>query len=131
MDTSGLLALANRSDELHLRAVEVHDALRRERAVRVFSDWILGEFLSAAASPPLRQVAARIVRRIRASSGSVVVAAAPNDIDDILDFYSQHQDKKWSFVDCAAMLICRQRGIQRVFTHDRHFVQAGYTALLR
>jgi predicted nucleic acid-binding protein len=29
------------------------------------------------------------------------------------------------------MMICEQRGIKEVLTHDSHFEQAGFTALLR
>jgi hypothetical protein len=29
------------------------------------------------------------------------------------------------------MLICERREIRRVFTHDRHFEQAGLAAMLR
>jgi predicted nucleic acid-binding protein len=46
-----------------------------------------------------------------------------------LDLYEQRRDKEYSLVDCASMVIMRQRGITHVLTNDHHFTQAGFTIL--
>jgi predicted nucleic acid-binding protein len=37
----------------------------------------------------------------------------------------------WSLTDCASFVIMDQRQIAEALTHDRHFEQRGYRALLR
>ena len=40
-------------------------------------------------------------------------------------------DHSWSVVDCASFVVMRTRQIQEALAFDRHFEQAGFTALLR
>jgi predicted nucleic acid-binding protein len=40
-------------------------------------------------------------------------------------------DKSWSLTDCASFLIMEAMGIREALTYDNHFLQAGFTALLR
>jgi predicted nucleic acid-binding protein len=46
-------------------------------------------------------------------------------------FYQQHADKDWSLTDCISFLTMRDEGIVEAATGDRHFEQAGLTALLK
>ena len=47
------------------------------------------------------------------------------------DRYKQSADKSWSLTDCAGFQIMETEGISAALTHDHHFVQAGFEALLR
>jgi predicted nucleic acid-binding protein len=40
-------------------------------------------------------------------------------------------DKDWSVTDCASFVIMDHRRIVEALTHDHHFEQKGYRALLR
>jgi uncharacterized protein len=40
-------------------------------------------------------------------------------------------DKTWSLTDCASFLIMKRYSIKEVLARDRHFDQAGFTALER
>lgn len=131
VDTSALLAILNRSDALHDSAVRVHQQLIRDRTRLVLSDWILAEFLNAASKKPIRAAAIRIVERIRASPRTTVIPADRAEWQRAFAYFAQHKDKSWSFVDCSSMLICRDRDVRVVFSHDRHFEQAGLEVLLR
>ena len=50
---------------------------------------------------------------------------------EALDYYRARQDKEWSLVDCASILIMQTEGITEALTHDHHFEQAGFKVLLR
>jgi predicted nucleic acid-binding protein len=39
-------------------------------------------------------------------------------------------DKGYSLTDRMSMVVCRQLDIPEVLTHDRHFLQDGFTILL-
>jgi predicted nucleic acid-binding protein len=45
--------------------------------------------------------------------------------------HERAQDKEWSLTDCISFLLMRERGIHEALTHDHHFEQAGFVALLR
>lgn len=44
--------------------------------------------------------------------------------------YGERLDKGWSLTDCQSMLVMEDRGIEEVLSADRHFIQAGFRALL-
>ena len=48
-----------------------------------------------------------------------------------LSRYEERIDKDWSLTDCASFLIMEAEGMGAALTHDQHFAQAGFQALLR
>ena len=48
-----------------------------------------------------------------------------------LERYLNRLDQRWSLVDCASFIVMEPRQIQEALVFDRHFEQAGFTALLR
>ncbi|MDD5188597.1 MAG: hypothetical protein PHF57_10370 [Methanoregula sp.] len=44
--------------------------------------------------------------------------------------YEQRLDKAWSLTDCISLEVMREQKIHYALTSDRHFVQAGFQALL-
>jgi len=131
VDTSALLAVVSRADALHRTAVLLNKELSAARTPLITSDWVLAEFLSGASRSPLRAGATQMVAALRSSSRITVVEATRKEWERVFAFYAAHSDKDWSFVDCSSMLICQDRGIRRVFTHDRHFLQFGLEVLLK
>lgn len=130
LDTAALLALVHRRDSLHARAQVVMKELGSQRARLVTSHWVLSEFLGRASSPTLRSAAIADARRILASPMADVIPASAEAWTEAFEFYQARADKAWSLVDCTSILICRARSIRHVFTHDNHFVQAGFEILL-
>jgi uncharacterized protein len=45
--------------------------------------------------------------------------------------YLQMSDKGWSLTECASFVIMEEGKLTAALTHDRHFDQAGFRALLR
>jgi len=130
MDTAALLALNNPRDELHAKAVEIERQLAANRARLVTSDWVLGEFLGGASLPPTRGAAASMIHVLQRSRHALIVPATRADWQRAFELFCSRPDKEWSLVDCTSMLICHEHGIRDVFTHDRHFSQAGFGILI-
>jgi predicted nucleic acid-binding protein len=40
-------------------------------------------------------------------------------------------DKDWSLTDCTSFVVMENENIKEALTADRHFEQAGFTALLK
>lgn len=131
VDSSALLALLNSRDSLHEESLRVEAALIRARTMLFTSDWVLSEFLSSASSVAGRDPAARMVRAMRKSKRATILAAVRSDWDEAFELFASVRDKDWSLVDCTSILTYRRFGINRVFTHDHHFRQAGFEVLLK
>lgn len=130
LDTFALVALAARSDTWHQRAKAVESELTAARTQLVTSDWVLAEYLNTASHTRLREAAARVVERLRSSPRVNILEAGRSDWLAAFDLYRSRADKDWSFIDCTSILCCQSRSINRVFTHDHHFGQAGMEILL-
>jgi uncharacterized protein len=47
-----------------------------------------------------------------------------------LDLFMGLVDKIWSMTDCISFGVMRERKLKQALTADRHFVQAGFEAML-
>jgi len=131
VDTSALLALANRDDALYDEARRVNRELAAAGCELVTSDWVLAELLGGAARSALRRAGCELIRRLQQSRRTTIIPATRSDWLRAFDLFSSRPDKEWSLVDCLSILICEERCIREVFTHDRHFAQAGLVVLMQ
>jgi len=79
----------------------------------------------------VRVKAGESIRQLREAPNVTIVPQTSALFSEALVFYQGHKDKEWSATDCASFLIMRERGLTEALTSDRHFEQAGFTALLR
>jgi predicted nucleic acid-binding protein len=130
-DTSYWIALFNPRDELHRKAADAARNYSEDRIVT--SEMVLVEFLNGLSGhgPRLREAASQAVSTLRSSRNVSVIPQTSDQFEGALSRYQDMADKDWSLTDCASFLIMEAEGIEAALTHDRHFVQAGYRALLR
>lgn len=130
-DAGYWIALSSHSDALHSIAIEVTRSLGRRPIIT--SQMVLTEFLDGAAGQGIarRTAAWNYVEQLQAQTSLRIVPQTPELFAAALELYKRRQDKDWSLTDCASIFICQQEGITDVLAHDHHFVQAGFTALLR
>jgi predicted nucleic acid-binding protein len=64
-------------------------------------------------------------------SATVFVPSSATLLRQGLALFADRPDKDWSLVDCISILVMQQRRLKEALTTDRHFVQAGFRALLR
>jgi predicted nucleic acid-binding protein len=119
-DTAYWVALLNPRDPWHQQARD---------ASRVFQITLLA-FFSAYGSA-MRRSAVELVRELLQEPHIEVLSLTRGVFLTGLELYEQRLDKEYSLVDCVSMQVMRQRGLTDALTHDRHFVQEGFAALLR
>lgn len=78
-----------------------------------------------------RQAVAQFVRQSFDNPKIEVVPHTTSLFQRSLDLYEQRADKGWSHTDCASFCLMQDRNLLEALTHDRHFEQAGFIALLR
>lgn len=131
VDTGFWSARLNPHDQLHSRASSVAATLGSARLVT--SDLVLTELLNsfARAGEQLRGVAVALVRTLQAAADVDIVRLSPELFQAAVLLYADRQDKRWGLTDCTSFLIMRSRRIEQALTHDHHFEQAGFVALLQ
>jgi predicted nucleic acid-binding protein len=130
-DADYLIALLNPKEQLHEKAKAVSQALGQVRVVT--SEMVLAELMAfyAERGANLREAAADVVLKLGGDPNATVVPQTSIQFREALSFYRQHKDKPWSLTDCASFLIMREAGMAEALSHDHHFEQAGFKALLR
>jgi uncharacterized protein len=131
VDTSYWIAILDPKDDRHLRAKQVSIELGNYYSVT--SEMVLTEFLNyfSAQGLQFRQLAIAVTDQLCADSRVEIVSQTTEQFAQARQFYRQRLDKGYSLTDCASMLIMQDKKIQDVLTHDHHFQQAGFCALLR
>mgnify|MGYP000870362579 FL=1 len=128
LDTSYLIALARQEDALHDRAVAWSRCLP---GPFVTTEHVLCEFMNAMSGIADRPAAHLLLDSLRSHSHIETVWAAPGIWQAGLELHRNREDKTWSLTDCISFHIMNQRDILQALTHDHHFEQAGFRALLR
>ena len=131
VDTVYWIATINPRDSLRRKVMSIRDGLGAHRLVT--SEMVLVEVLNAMSGDGshLRLVAAAAINEIVDDPAIEVAPQTPELFRDALALYRERPDKSWSLTDCASFVIMEQRQITEALTHDRHFEQRGYSALLR
>lgn len=128
VDTLFVIALINERDQYHERAAELTDLC--DGQLLLTTDAVLLEIGNALARA-FRKEAAAVIETFLSSPDVEIVHIAPDLLDRAVSLYKDHQDKEWGLVDCISFVVMREAGVSTALTFDRHFVQAGFTALLR
>jgi predicted nucleic acid-binding protein len=96
----------------------------------VTSQWVLVEVGDAFSDPSHRPLFERLMATLSLNADVDIVAADDSWFRQGLELYQRRSDKKWSLTDCISFCIMESRSIRDALTGDRHFQQAGFSALL-
>lgn len=131
VDTGYWVAILNSDDGLHQTAVRVTAALSSLQIVT--SEMVFAEVLNSFSKqgPFLRQNAVTLIQKSIRKSNVEIISQTSDLFYEALNLYQQRPDQAWSHTDCASFCIMRRKNIFEALTHDRHFEQAGFIALLR
>jgi predicted nucleic acid-binding protein len=105
------------------------DTARGAHGRIVTTDFVLDEaatFVRMATDVP---TSASLLRRVTSAPNVTVVWIDSGHFGDAIGELEGHEDKRWSFTDCTSFVVMRDLGIEKAFTFDRNFAQAGFTPL--
>lgn len=128
-DTSYWMALVNPRDLLHQKAIGASQKLSSESLLT--TEMVLVELLNSFSDSLYRDAVGRMVGRLRQDSNLTIIPQSSRQFESALRRFQQAGDKSWSLTDCASFEAMQAENIQAALTHDRHFEQAGFEALLR
>ena len=130
-DAGYWIALVNPADKLHPKARAVSNSLGGAQIVT--SEMVLIEVLNkfSGMGKALRQLAVDLVEDLRSDSDVFIVPQSSLQFQEALSLYADRSDKAWGLTDCSSIRIMIRDGLTQALSHDHHFQQAGFRALLR
>jgi uncharacterized protein len=128
IDTSYLVALGDPRDALHRRANRWAASVRERLLV---TEYVIIEVVNHFSRVPMRSRGHRLLELARTDPGFEYLPAEHQLFAAGLNLHQRTPDKGWSLTDCISMELMHDRGITQALTHDHHFEQAGFEAILR
>lgn len=128
IDTSFVVALANDKDENHEKALSL--SIQFDGTPALVTDAVMLEIGNTLARG-FKPESIEAIEGFFASNEVEVVRLDETLFEKAFDLYKTHSDKTWGLVDCISFVVMLERGITDALTHDHHFVQAGFRALMR
>ncbi len=127
LDTAYVQALLNKADQHHARAMALFPTLRG--AEKWITEAVLIEIGDGMCAIG-RLAAARFIRRCYETPETRIIPLSTPLLLAALVLFEARPDKFWSLTDCISFVVMRDHGLTAALTADRHFVQAGFRALL-
>ena len=130
VDTGYLIASVV-ADDPYAAAAEVwFERTQEERTPLVVSSAILTEFGDGFAKVKRWGMAHPVIDALLDDPAVSVVTVDLGILRRAVALRNQHRDKSWGITDCTSFVIMKDRAITTALACDRHFVQAGFRALL-
>ncbi len=127
-DSFHFLALLNADDPAHERAVL---ALSQQSRNLVLTDCVLLELGDALCDPKDHADFLALYQALSSSPQVKIIRLTPVLLERGLQRLRERPDKDWPLTDCISFVVMEDEGIREALTGDRHFEQAGFTALLK
>ncbi|MFN5953585.1 MAG: type II toxin-antitoxin system VapC family toxin [Dolichospermum sp.] len=128
VDTLFIVALINKRDQYHQKALELSEEY--ENYPLITTDAVFLE-VGNALSNNYKNEAVELMESFLESDDVEVIRLNPDLFDEALSLYKKHQDKSWGLVDCISFVVMKRYEVTQALTFDRHFIQAGFQALMK
>ena len=128
VDTSAWYAIGHPEDQNHRRAVNVWEALQRDKIEVLTSDWVFAETISLATNRVGIRLARLMGDNILASPSLTILCIHPEMLSLIWGVFCSVSSHV-SLVDSSSFFLMRQHRMSTAFTYDRHFADQGFEAL--
>ncbi len=128
LDTAFIQALLNKRDQYHHKALKLLPRLKNAKEVWV-TEAVLTE-VGNALSAVNRVIAVKFIQQCYETKNIYVVSVDTPLLQRALQLYYDRSDKTWGLTDCISFAVMKEQGLTDALTTDKHFVQAGYRALM-
>ncbi len=128
LDTAFIQALLNPRDDFHDQAKKLFPRVRSANKVWITEAVLVevGNALSAFNRPG----AVKFIQLCYSTENIQVVSISTELMMQALSLYNSRSDKLWGLTDCISFVVMQQHNLIDAMTSDRHFVQAGFHALM-
>ena len=127
LDTVGILALLERSDQWHEAATRAWTTLNEAGRPLRTTTLVPFECGNAVARKPYRRRIVELLREFQAD-GTLIAPTEP-DIDSAWEAYERGKAGNAGVVDHVSFVVMRRLGLTEAFSSDNHFRAAGFRTL--
>jgi uncharacterized protein len=131
VDTVAWIALLDEADSLHNEAHQVLSELETKKCNLVTTEFVLLELGDGFSAVGKREQAVNFIEELRKSDILRIIPVSQELLGKGWELYSKRADKTWQVTDCVSFVVMQKENITTAFTADKHFVQAGFIALLK
>ena len=122
IDSSGFLALMDRSDPFHPAARDIATHPDVTHAQHYTSNFVVDEACTLVRARTSHADAAKFLRSLK-TSGTVVLRVTPSIEAEAERIFLRHDDKDFSFTDCTSFALIDAKKLEAFLAFDRHFRQ--------
>ena len=127
LDTVGLIAIWERTDQWHQVATEAFERILANRVRIITTTYVLIECANSASRRPYRSFVDPMRNNLVELGG--LVFPTDEDWQAVWDEYRTGKPGTPGIVDLMSFRVMRNRGLTDAFTNDRHFREAGFNPL--
>lgn len=129
VDTGAWLALHDRSDQYHPKALPLANRLKTQHIPWITTDYIFSEAVTLIRFRIGYSAAVSFGRSILDSKIVGIFDVTGDDRHEAWNLFVRHQDQDFSFTDCTSFVVMRRLKVREVFGFDRHFLTMGFLLL--
>ena len=126
IDTSALVALFVKNDNNHHQANVIYDSLKDKKVPIFSSDYIIDETITTIWRRGSKELSISVGEVFFTSAIFSIIYVCPDYLEPAWNLYKKYKDKRFSFTDVTSFAIMKNLNIDKVFTFDADFVQAGF-----
>jgi len=129
VDTGAWFALADKSDQYHIKAVKIYPELLSIYNNLKTTNLVIAETYTLIRRALGHQAAITFLENI-AASPRVIKVYSDNILEEKAEkMLRKYQDQNFSYTDAVSFAVMKQYVIQKAFSFDQHFVTAGFTKI--
>lgn len=130
LDTSYAVALSAVDDKHHDLAVRLSAKIEAEDIKLVTTRAILFEIGNSLSKQRFRTGAVALLDAIEDDKRITIIEKTNELYHRAFKLFRDRPDKEWGLVDCFSFVVMQELNLTEALTADKHFIQAGFTALL-
>lgn len=129
VDTGAWVALADRDDAHHRKAVSVYPSLLKTHRSLITSNLVIAEAYVIILNELAHNAAIDFIERISASPRILKIYSNADIEVEALNILKKYADQDFSYTDAVSFAIMKRQKIDQFFGFDKHFVTAGFVKI--
>jgi hypothetical protein len=125
VDTSAWLALNDKNDQYHNKAIKKSSEIRKHKIGLLTSEYIIDESITLIRYRVSYNAAVIFGDSLLSSSIVTIVDVTNEDRLKAWEIFKKYEDKDLSFTDCTSFVLMKNLRLQKAFTFDEHFRHIG------
>ena len=126
VDTGAWVALADKDDANHKKAVAIYPSLLRNQKGFITSNLVIAETYIVLLNELGHRAAIHFLEKIKASPRILRIYSNDDIERGAEEILRKYGDQDFSYADAVGFVIMRRQKIQKAFCFDKHFTTAGF-----